>query len=269
VGVLHHGNAGARTGIVVVTGGPQYRIGSHRQFLLLARTFAAAGVPTFRFDHRGSGDSEGPAAGFEDIGADIAAAIATFAEHAPGLEKIVLWGLCDAASAILLSMPMEPRVSGLVLLNPWVRSDDSEARAMVKHYYGGRFLDRAFWRKLISGKVDLFGAISGFVASFGVWTRARMGGRTKTSDDSECPLPQRMAQGLAAFHGPVLLLISGRDLTAREFEDAATDYDWPALLAENRMTRHELPSADHTFSRQVWRKEVADATLCWLTTDES
>jgi exosortase A-associated hydrolase 1 len=254
---------------VVVTGGPQYRIGSHRQFLLLARTFAAAGVPTFRFDHRGSGDSEGSAAGFEGISADIAAAVDTFAEHVPGLEKIVLWGLCDAASAILLSMPMEPRVSGLVLLNPWVRSDDSEARAMVKHYYGARFLDRAFWLKLYSGKVDLFGAMNGFVASLGIWARAIMGGRTKANHDSERPLPERMALGLAAFHGPVLILISGRDLTAREFEDAATDYDWPALLAENRMTRHDLPSADHTFSRRVWRNQVADATLCWLTTDES
>lgn len=145
LGILHYAESASGVGVLIVTGGPQYRIGSHRQFLLLARAFAAAGVPTFRFDHRGSGDSEGHFLGFERIGADIAAAIAAFLERSPGLERVVLLGLCDAASAILLYAPGDPRVGGLLLLNPWVRSAESEARALVKHYYGRRLLDRAFW----------------------------------------------------------------------------------------------------------------------------
>ena len=40
-------------GVVIVVGGPQYRVGSHRQFVLLARQLAAAGIATLRFDCRG------------------------------------------------------------------------------------------------------------------------------------------------------------------------------------------------------------------------
>ena len=48
-----------RIGVLIVVGGPQYRVGSHRQFTLLARRLAAQGYPTLRFDYRGMGDSGG------------------------------------------------------------------------------------------------------------------------------------------------------------------------------------------------------------------
>ena len=54
-------------GMVVVVGGPQYRAGSHRQFVLLARRAAAAGIATLRFDYRGMGDATGPPIGFENV----------------------------------------------------------------------------------------------------------------------------------------------------------------------------------------------------------
>ena len=264
LGILHHGESASKLGILIVTGGPQYRIGSHRQFLLLARAFAAAGVPAFRFDHRGSGDSEGPFLGFEQIGDDIAAAIDAFVERAPGLQRVVLWGICDAASAILFYAHRDPRVAGLVLVNPWVREEEGEARAMVKHYYGRRLLDPAFWRKLASGEVALLASLREFGASLAGWLQTARQARSGQGPDAALSLPDRMAEGLAAFQGPVGLIISGRDLTAREFEDAAGEPHWRRLLAEPRVARHDLPTADHTFSRRVWREAVADWTLSWL-----
>lgn len=49
----------ASTGVVIIVGGPQYRAGSHRQFVLLARALATAGYPVLRFDYSGMGDSDG------------------------------------------------------------------------------------------------------------------------------------------------------------------------------------------------------------------
>ena len=43
------------TGVLIAVGGPQYRLGCHRQFLLLARALAKAGYPVMRFDYRGMG----------------------------------------------------------------------------------------------------------------------------------------------------------------------------------------------------------------------
>ena len=43
LGILAEPQTPAHTGVVVVVGGPQYRVGSHRQFVLLSRALAAAG----------------------------------------------------------------------------------------------------------------------------------------------------------------------------------------------------------------------------------
>jgi len=55
----------AACGVLIVVGGPQYRVGSHRQFLLLSRRLAAEGHPVMRFDYRGMGDASGAMRGFE------------------------------------------------------------------------------------------------------------------------------------------------------------------------------------------------------------
>ena len=46
--ILHRPEVTARTGVVIVVGGRQNRVGSHRQFVLLARALAAAGYATLR-----------------------------------------------------------------------------------------------------------------------------------------------------------------------------------------------------------------------------
>ncbi len=125
-GVLDLPARAHKRGVLVVVGGPQYRAGSHRQFTLLARTLADQGIAAMRFDYRGMGDSEGEPRSFESIDADLRAAIDTFFREAPGLEEVVLWGLCDAASAALLYAATDARVAGLVLLNPWVRTESGE-----------------------------------------------------------------------------------------------------------------------------------------------
>jgi exosortase A-associated hydrolase 1 len=88
--------------LLVVVGGPQVRAGSHRQFTQLCRAVAEAGVPALRFDVRGMGDSTGPLRSFEHIGDDISAALDALQARLPGVRRVVLWGLCDGASAALM-----------------------------------------------------------------------------------------------------------------------------------------------------------------------
>src|SRR5262245_48200607 len=65
----------ASTAVLIVVGGPQYRAGSHRQFVQLARALARGGHAVLRFDCRGMGDSSGELLDFEGIAQDIDAAI--------------------------------------------------------------------------------------------------------------------------------------------------------------------------------------------------
>ena len=266
LGILHHPAAAggaaqaARTGVVVIVGGPQYRAGSHRQFVHLARALAAAGHPVLRFDVRGMGDSSGALHDFEQITPDIGAAIDALIERVPGVRNVALWGLCDGASAALLYLHerRDARVHGLCLLNPWVRSEASLARTHVKHYYARRLREREFWLKLLSGGVAA-GALAGLIRNLRL-TRQGAGAAVHAA-----AFQDRMASAWAAFEGRILLVLSGEDYTAREFEEyVATASPWAGLLAAARVGRHELADADHTFSSARHRGEVAQATAQWL-----
>jgi exosortase A-associated hydrolase 1 len=250
----------AQTGVVIAVGGPQYRAGSHRQFVLLARKLTAAGYAVLRFDYRGMGDSTGPSANFMAASPDIGAAIDALQTHAPQIRHVVLWGLCDAASAALMYVEgsKDPRVSGLCLLNPWVRSNASLARTQVKHYYAQRLLQRAFWVKLLSGKVAL-NALAGLARNVRAATAKELPTQTHTS------FQDRMATAWLQFGGPLLLVLSGEDYTAKEFiEYAGTHASWAQAFQHPHLERHDLPTADHTFSAPSASRQVEDITVHWL-----
>jgi exosortase A-associated hydrolase 1 len=261
LGMLHPTDSVTDTGVLIIVGGPQYRVGSHRQFLLLARRLAASGIPALRFDYRGMGDSGGGISSFEHIAPDIAAAVEAFIEACPGLSRVVLWGLCDAASAALFYAPTDPRVAGLVLLNPWVRTEQGLARAYVKHYYLQRLLSRDFWSKLYTGGWKPRESIGSFLSMLSAWR-----GGAAPGDDTGDDLPGRMASALAAFGGPVLFILSlHNDLVADEFRGAvAQSPRFQRLMSAPRVTTRELEGANHTFSSQAWRGAVEKWTQEWV-----
>ncbi len=258
----------AARGVLVVVGGPQYRAGSHRQFILLARALATQGIAVMRFDYRGMGDSEGAARDFSDIDDDLRAAIDGFIGAVPGLQEIVLWGLCDGAAAALCYAPQDARVCGLVLLNPWVRTEQGAARAWLKHYYLQRLGDAGFWKKLAGGGFDVRGAARSLWQTLGAALGKGRSAAPQTADataDGPQHLPDQMLACLRRFQGRILLILSGNDLTAREFCDLlARSGAWRQALQGRHVQRHDLADADHTFSQQAWRDQVAQWTGAWL-----
>jgi len=262
VGILHPGAIQAPRGVLIVVGGPQYRVGSHRHFILLARDLAAAGIPVVRFDYRGMGDAAGETIDFEHCHDDIAAAIDAFFARSPGLREVIIWGLCDAASAALFYAWRDRRVGGLVLLNPWVRTEVGESRAFLKHYYLKRLFSAALWAKIRRGEFNVAESLRSFL---GMVKRVLTPTLQAQEVGADRPLPERMADGLARFAGPVLIILSGNDLTAAEFKDtAAASALWRRLLAQPRLTRRDLAAANHTFFRREWRQQVMEWTLQWL-----
>jgi exosortase A-associated hydrolase 1 len=219
-----------------------------------------------RFDHRGLGDSEGDARSFEDIDADIRAAIDVFFNSVPELREAAIWGLCDAASAALFYAHTDKRVSGMVLLNPWVRTNAGLAGAYLRHYYWRRLIDLNFWNKIRRGE---FNATTSFrsllktlATSLGLTGCALPALRSERSEPS---LPERMLNSWKSFSGRVLLILSDNDLTATEFKSlAASSRQWRRLLRSPRVTRRDLPRADHTLSRREWRDQVATWTAEWV-----
>ena len=254
-------------GVVIVVGGPQYRAGSHRGFVLLARHLAGLGLTVLRFDVRGMGDSQGALHDFLAVDDDVDAAIAALLRHDPQLKRVALWGLCDGASAALLYLQHQPdpRVAALCLLNPWVRSAETLAKTHVKHYYLQRLKQPEFWRKLLSGQVAgkaLAGLLSNLRLAFGKPT----GASAQVGSRSQAPFQQRMAQAYAAFSGHSLLMLSEHDHTAQEFaEHSRADATWQQALARRPPQRVLLAGADHTCSQPATQQAMEAATGQFLT----
>ena len=256
VGILTVPATPGPRGVLIVTGGPQYRAGSHRQFVLLARFLAARGMAVLRFDYRGMGDSEGAPRDYRSVDADIAAALAQFFAAVPALREVVLWGLCDGATAAACHAPRDPRISGLILLNPWVRSPAGLARATLRHYYLPRLLQAAFWRKLAGGGVRLGESLSSL--------RQVAADTHHAQQPAEAPATL-LFEALRRFRGKVLLILSGDDLGAREWTTLlAKDRAWRELGSSRNWRQEEVPGANHTFSSAAARARVERLCADWI-----
>jgi exosortase A-associated hydrolase 1 len=267
LGILHSGSSDANVGVIFVVGGPQYRVGSHRQFVTMARQLSAAGFAVFRFDYRGMGDSDGTQRTFESIDEDIRAAIDAFKSESPSIESVILLGLCDAASAILMYSSYDDSVRGLVLLNPWARTEKGEARAYVRHYYSSRLLQRTLWQKIFSGNFNYIRSIRDLCTKI-IKAKSRDESFAGTGPTMRHAFLQRMEDGIVRFGGPILLLVSGRDLTAAEFLDCVKrSASWQRQLARESIKLFKLPSADHTMSNASDLTSAVETTVRWLESE--
>ena len=96
--------APGETGLLWVSGGNELRSGAFAGQAQLAARLAAKGFPVFRFDRRGIGDSEGDNRGFTRSARDIRAALDAFRGMVQQLNRVIAFGNCDAASALMLSL---------------------------------------------------------------------------------------------------------------------------------------------------------------------
>jgi exosortase A-associated hydrolase 1 len=178
------------------------------------------------------------------------------------LREVVIWGLCDAAAAAALYASGDRRVAGLILANPWVRTRHSVARTLFKHYYARQLFSGEMWRRLLGGQVNLRLALGSLGRLLLGVSRQASGPASATEPQR---LPGRMLEALQGFGGPLLVILSGRDLTAAEFKETVSrSAGWRRLMEQPRVQRRDLPEADHTFSSAPWRDQVARWTIDWM-----
>ena len=191
-------------GLLLVSGGNEIRAGAFAGQAQLAARIAAAGYPVFRFDRRGVGDSGGENRGFRDSGPDIAAALAAFRREKTPLKRVVAFGNCDAASALMLTGCAG--CDTLVLANPWTIEHDDGAPppAAIRERYAAKLRDPKELLRLATGKVSLRKLAGGI-------------GRAVRPARPPTTLAGEMKAGLNAFAGTARFLIAERDRTAQAF----------------------------------------------------
>ena len=234
------------TGLLIVVGGSQTRIGSHRMFERLAMAVAAAGHPCMRFDRRGVGDSSGEDPGWRGSGPDIAAAAAAFRREAPGVTRIVALGLCDGAGALCLH-GAAAGVDELLLVNPWLveASENAPAPAALRRHYRERFTTLGGWRKLLSGSVSYTSAL-----------RSLLRAGSKTQDTTS----KALAAALRDFGLPAAWILAEGDATAVAAAHELDKRHWRGL-ADRRTI---VPTDSHTFARPGDAAGLQQAVLAAL-----
>ncbi|HEY0598405.1 hydrolase 1, exosortase A system-associated [Sphingopyxis sp.] len=224
------------TGLLIVSGGNEIRSGAHRGMAMLAARLAEAGHPVFRFDRRGIGDSEGTNGGFESSGPDIAAAIAAFRAAAPNMVRIVAFGNCDAASALLLHQPLA--LDGLIIANPWTydgAAEETDEPALppasaIRARYLSRLKDPKSLLRLIRGEVDFRKLFRGLSAL-----------KAPTPATAPDGLAARIDKAVAGLGAPATILLATGDRTAQAFVE-----NCPAALS--RVPVERLASPSHSFA---------------------
>lgn len=235
--------ADGASGLLIVSGGNELRSGPFGSHADLADKIATAGFPVLRFDRRGVGDSAGENRTFADSAADIAAALEAFRAQLPKVGRIVAFGNCDAASALMLAGGAG--FDALVLANPWTFESEPEAErkpadpepqmppAAIRAHYLRRLIDLSAWKRLLTGQVRV-GELAGSLAA------------AVKSDPPPSPLAQRMAEGLAGYAGAATILAAGNDRTAQAFLA-----NWDKTDARLR----RCPGAGHSFAEpqaRIW-----------------
>lgn len=266
--------AAGRPGVLFVVGGPQTRVGAHRQFLRWARAFADAGHATCRFDRSGRGDAEGPRLAPEQAGNELRAALEQ-AVDSTSVKRWVVFGLCDGATAALLHLADHPAVAGLLAVNPWIAPSTAVAsQALVDGHYARRWRDAGFWKRVLRGEVPVGRALGEWL---GHQARAWRGKRTtRPAGESgrglsgerrgTVDVPSRLLAAVERSTRPMLWVLSGRDRTAAEFRALVLSSPaWQAALARAGHERHTLEEADHTLSEPRHHDQLAALALDWLT----
>ncbi len=260
--------------IVMVNGGAQTKAGSHRMQQQLARHWQQAGFASLRFDFPGFGDAEGAPGDFIDHARYLTALPAEL-QHVFGRRRpVVLFGLCDGATAALLASPVL-LPDALLLLNPWSRLQQNHARTMLKFYYLQRLLSKEFWRKLLTGRLNLKTSVAALQRFLQISAAGNNPGRqatealsgSNTTPNSIPVLSPDQAVLLAIKHWqrlsvPVLLTLSGADLTAAECAELLKRADLQQLRQQAECL--EIAGANHTLSGEGHLAELMQASVDFL-----
>ena len=231
------GTGPATIGVLIVSGGNEVRAGAHRGMARLAAQLAEDGVPVFRYDRRGVGDSGGENGGWTSAAVDLAAALATFRREA-GMTRVIGFGNCDAASLLAI----EGRRAGLeavVLANPWTteEKDGLPPAAAIRAGYAAKLRQPSEWLRLLSGGVNL---------------RKLLRGLAKLLRARPQPLQRRVVRAVARWGERATIVLAEGDATAIAFADATR-------AVELRGETIVIPTASHGFARAAAQVALENA----------
>ncbi len=246
--------------IVLLNAGIIHHVGPNRLYVLLSRSLAALGHTVVRFDLSGVGDSAAREDGLAPLDAtlaDIRDALDSLAASRHGC-RFLLVGLCSGANHAVAYAGSDPRVSGIVLLDPFV------PRTLRYHayYYTRRLLHLPGWRNFLKGGHPLWWRL----------VRAIRGGPTDPADDARGidlqsrevrdSLRERYSACVRQGVRLLVVLTDGRQDCHNhlgQFRAALSGVPFGDAL-----TSTYFHGCDHTFSTEANRAKLLELVQDWI-----
>ena len=203
-------DAPGTTGLLIVSGGNEIRSGAHRGMAMLAHRLAETGIPVFRYDRRGVGDSTGDNGGYLTAKADLVAAAAAFRSAAPHVTRLIGFGNCDAASTLAV-FGHAAGIERIVAANPWVIEpiDDLPPASAIRARYWRALRDPAAWKRALTGNLNIGNLFKGL---------QRVANARQEVDNA---VAKRVLAALAEWQDDAAIILAGGDATAIAFAAAA------------------------------------------------
>ena len=290
-GILATPENDAPKGVIIFSHGwSGFRAGPADLLTNLARTFAANGYSSIRFDYRGRGESQGDGlnASLVTMADDLVAAVAA-AKSETGFDKPILCGLCSGGNVVVGTLKRIPQAKALLLMSVYPFSDgDAFGRDIHRtfHYlsvYWQKLWRGDTWSRFFKGDVSLksvCNVIFGHLLKRGANKKKEEGTATQTTEDGKNKLPkaakaaavESRSQGkeppkkhLANLRpdlpGVMLYGLADPDATAaiKYFGDYINENKLPIQM-------HTIEGANHNFSSLEWRRTIEGHMLSFLST---
>jgi alpha-beta hydrolase superfamily lysophospholipase len=249
-----------RSAVILVNAGADYHIGASGLYVTLARHWARSGHIVLRMDLGGLGDS-GTKSGRPDNevfppGAldDIRAAV-EWLRSRYAIRDVTLGGLCSGAYHTLRAAIAAIPVNRAMMVNPetffWnegMSIYDRQTAELVRQptAYRNKLLSIAFWRRLVSGQLDIRYAAGTYAGrlSLALESMFRNGARRLG-----IRLPNDLGSQLeeAAARGVRLIFVFSRGEPGIEL--LKLQGGTPLMRLGDRCRIHIIDNADHVFSK--------------------
>jgi pimeloyl-ACP methyl ester carboxylesterase len=242
-----------RPAIVILNTGIIHRVGHHRMFVTMSRALGAVGYTVLRFDFSGIGDSSPRYDGLSLVDAcmaEIREAL-DWLERDGAASRMILIGLCSGADHAVLYGHTDPRIVGLVLMDP---SIPPTLRYYV-HYIGRRLRRLRSWFNVLSGRSHTL----------------RMLMRHMLPIAQRYPLQNRVPRQTIERHyrnsvdsGIEILAIFTEETTRQTYREQMIEA-LPNVSFGDRLTLEFFPGSDHTFALESDRSRLIQLILQWVS----
>lgn len=251
---------GADIVAVLLNAGLIHHVGPHRLHVNLSRALAARGISSLRIDLSGIGDSSVRPDGLpaQELAVREPREIMDQLVRR-GHQNFALFGICSGARQALQAAVGDPRVKGLVLVNPASLVDDPElaSRAATQYYLRRSLWSPRAWINLFTGRVKyqgLFRAIAGMVR--------RLGRGVDHAPDKPglADMARQRFEPLLAQGTRLLMVLSDRDAQFIKLLDGGVR----DLQSDGQPQIEMHPKADHLFTSLKEKEALVEQVCDWM-----